>query len=344
MQALVDEILSVNLARRPKPLAVFIMGPTASGKTDLAMRLYDCLPCELISVDSALIYQGMNIGSAKPNKQELENYPHHLIDMIDPAQNYSAADFRRDALNLMSDIQEKGKIPVLVGGTMMYYNLLLKGLSDLPSASPVVRAEIDQMAAEHGWAYVHGELDKIDPVSAERINPNDPQRIQRALEVYKISGKTMTQFRQEEAQSKGQDYLAEFPFDVVQIALAPDDRSILHERIKQRFIKMCDSGFVAEVEQLKARGDLDLSMPSMRCVGYRQVWQYLEGEFDYDTMLEKGVVATRQLAKRQLTWLRGWQDVNWIYTSNEQQALSKSELFYFMQLEALKIINQRLKK
>ena len=301
------------------------------------------MPCELISVDSALIYKGMDIGSAKPSRDELARYPHFLVDIIDPAQRYSAADFRRDALTLMQEIQARGKVPVLVGGTMMYFNLLLKGLSDLPSASLEIRSQINQMAAEHGWACVHAELKKVDPVSAERINPNDPQRLQRALEVYKISGKTMTQFRQEESEAKNVDFLADFPFDVVQLALAPQERSVLHDRIEQRFLHMCDNGFVAEVEQLKARGDLDLSMPSMRCVGYRQVWQYLQGDFDYETMLDKGVIATRQLAKRQLTWLRGWQGVNWIYTTDEHHGLSKSELLDIIQLDALKIIKKQLK-
>jgi len=323
-----------------KPPAIFLMGPTASGKTDLAMRLQDALNCELISVDSALIYKDMDIGTAKPSAEELADYPHHLVDIIDPGQSYSVAEFCQNAFALMEDITTRGKIPLLVGGTMMYFRALIYGLGDLPSASPEIRAEIDKDAEEHGWAYVHQQLAEVDPESAQRINPNDPQRIQRALEVFRASGVTMTEHRRIEQAKKSSDPIADFPYNLLQIAIAPEDRAVLHKRIEQRFIAMCKSGFEDEVKALKARGDLHLDMPSMRSVGYRQMWQYLDGDYDYDEMLYKGIVATRQLAKRQLTWLRGWQGLNWIYTSDKQHALDKSELIDFMTGEALKITGQ----
>ncbi|MCK5881991.1 MAG: tRNA (adenosine(37)-N6)-dimethylallyltransferase MiaA [Sinobacterium sp.] len=306
------------------------------------MRLQDELNGEIISVDSALIYKGLNIGSAKPTPDELAVYPHHLVDILDPAESYNAADFRRDALALMHDIVARGKTPLLVGGTMMYFKVLLEGMGDLPSASPSVRAEIDATAKEKGWGFVHDELAKVDPESAARINVNDPQRLQRALEVYKISGTTMTEFRRLEALSKPDDPLQHFPFDVVQLALAPEDRSVLHQRIEQRFIKMCEHGFKEEVIALRARPDLHVGLASMRCVGYRQMWLHLDGDYDYDEMVFKGVVATRQLAKRQLTWLRGWKSLNWIYTTEQQHVLSKNELLDFMLERALRIIGKHL--
>ncbi len=325
-----------------KPLAIFLMGPTASGKTDLAMRLQDELNGEIISVDSALIYKGLDIGSAKPSSEELALYPHHLVDILDPAESYNAADFRNDALALMNEIHARGKTPILVGGTMMYFKVLIEGMGDLPSASPEIRAEIDRLAGQHGWAYVHEELAKVDPASAERINPNDPQRLQRALEVFRVSGVTMTEFRRLEALSKSDTPLQDFSFNVVQLALAPEDRSVLHQRIEQRFVAMCENGFKEEVMALKQRQDLHLDLPSMRCVGYRQMWLHLDGEYTYDEMLFKGIVATRQLAKRQLTWLRGWQGLNWIYTTKQQQILCKEELLDFMLENALKIIGKHL--
>ena len=330
-----------------KPLAIFIMGPTASGKTDLAMRLQDEINGEIISVDSALIYKGLDIGSAKPTRQELEAYPHHLIDILEPTESYSAADFCKDALRLMADITSRGKIPILAGGTMMYFRILIHGMSDLPSADPAVRAEIDKIAKEQGWPYVHGLLAEIDPQSAARIKPTDPQRIQRALEVYRIAGKTMTAFREEEAAVKSEDPLADFPYDVVQFAISPEHRSVLHQRIEQRFLKMCQFGFQQEVEALMSRSDLTLDMPSMRCVGYRQMWEHLEGKYDYDEMLHKGIVATRQLAKRQLTWLRGWQNLNWLYTNRGQTMIdaeeNKQAIVDLLLCDSLKIINKRLK-
>lgn len=283
---------------------VFLMGPTAAGKTALAMALAQQAHAELISVDSALIYRGMDIGTAKPTAEEQAQAPHRLIDILDPAQAYSAADFRTDALSHIADIHGQGKIPVLVGGTMMYYKTLLAGISPLPEADAAIRADIETRAATQGWAALHQELSLIDPMSAARIHPNDPQRINRALEVFYISGRTMTELTQQQGEP--------FPYRVSQFAIAPDDRSVLHQRIELRFQQMLAQGFIAEVEALKARSDLHPDLPSMRCVGYRQVWDYLDGLVSYDEMVYRGVAATRQLAKRQLTWLRGWQDLTWL--------------------------------
>ncbi|WP_210147110.1 tRNA (adenosine(37)-N6)-dimethylallyltransferase MiaA [Shewanella maritima] len=285
------------------------MGPTASGKTALAIELAKHHNCEIISVDSALIYKGMDIGSAKPTADEIAQAPHALIDILDPAESYSAADFRQDAIAEIERILAKGKTPLLVGGTMMYFKTLLEGLSPLPSADEAIRAEITKQAESIGWQALHQELCDIDPVAGERIHPNDPQRLSRALEVYRITGKTLTELSQTKAPA--------LPYDVVQFAIAPTDRKVLHELIAKRFNIMLEQGFVAEVESLKARGDLHIDMPSMRCVGYRQCWQYLDGEFDYKTMVEKGTAATRQLAKRQLTWLRGWPDLHWLESGAE---------------------------
>ena len=286
------------------PKAIFLMGPTAAGKTALAMDLYDNIPCELISVDSALIYKDMNVGTAKPTAAELTKYPHHLVDIIDPSESYSAAQFREDVLPLMQDIVARGKMPVLVGGTMMYFNALTKGMAKLPQADDGIRAEITQTAEQDGWPAVHKLLQAVDPESAARLAPNDSQRIQRALEVYRISGKTLTLHWQEQQQQK-------LPFEVLNLAIMPKERKTLHQRIEQRFSIMLEQGFVDEVQALYDRGDLNLEMPSMRCVGYRQAWMYINGDIDHKTMIEKGVVATRQLAKRQITWLRSWQDLHW---------------------------------
>ena len=297
------------------PPAIFLMGPTASGKTDLALQLADALPCEIISVDSALIYRGMDIGSAKPNAEILQKYPHHLIDILDPAQSYSAAQFRDDALQAMADITARGRIPLLVGGTMLYFKALTEGLAAMPSADPEVRARLEQQAASEGWAALHTELQRIDPVSAQRIHPNDPQRLLRALEVWHISGQTMTQLRAKQSLEKQQLLAsngAHLPYNVATFAIAPQQRSVLHERIAQRFQQMLEQGFIAEVEALRQRGDLHIDLPSMRAVGYRQAWAYLDGEYAYDEMIERGIIATRQLAKRQFTWLRSWDDVEWL--------------------------------
>lgn len=284
--------------RMQKPLAIFLMGPTASGKTDLAIRLRQTLPVEIISVDSALIYRGMDIGTAKPSQAELTLAPHRLIDIRDPAESYSVANFREDALREMADIQAAGKIPLLVGGTMLYYKGLLEGLSPLPSADPALRTEIEAKAAQHGWAALHQELAVIDPVAAQRINPNDSQRINRALEVFYLSGKTMTALTAQQGEA--------LPYNIVQFAIAPHERAVLHQRIEQRFEKMIALGFEQEVRALFERGDLHADLPSIRCVGYRQMWAYLEGEISFDEAIYKGICATRQLAKRQITWLRGW--------------------------------------
>ena len=286
------------------PDAIFLMGPTASGKTDLAIELCQRLPCDIISVDSALIYQGMDIGTAKPNAAELAIAPHRLIDILDPAQSYSAADFCRDAHAHIQEIQSKGRIPLLVGGTMLYFKALLEGLSPLPSSDAAVRAQLEAQAVEQGWEALHNELKEIDPVSAQRIHPNDPQRLLRALEVYKISGLSLTELSQ--TKSNG------LAGRICQFAIAPKERSVLHKRIEQRFNAMLDAGFEAEVKALYERGDLHTNMPSVRCVGYRQMWEYFDGSLDYEEMIFRGVVATRQLARRQMTWLKGWENVHWL--------------------------------
>lgn len=283
---------------------VFLMGPTASGKTALATALYQRLPVELISVDSALVYKQMDIGTAKPTAEELAITPHHLIDIRDPAQSYSAADFRSDALRLIAEIQQRGNIPLLVGGTMLYFKALLDGISPLPEADAAVRLQLETEAASKGWAALHEELAKVDPVSAARIHPNDPQRINRALEVYRLTGRSLTELTAE----KGEP----FAFPAHQFAIAPADRAVLHQRIAIRFEQMLAAGFEQEVLHLKQRADLHPDQPSMRCVGYRQMWQYLDGECSYQQMTERGIAATRQLAKRQLTWLRGWPDLSWL--------------------------------
>jgi len=290
------------------PTAIFLMGPTASGKTDLAIKLALECNCEIISVDSALIYKGMDIGTAKPSKAELQRAPHALVDIIDPIESYSAGDFREDALRLMQEITKRGHTPLLVGGTMLYYKALVDGLSPLPSANPEIRAQIEKEALENGWQVLHGKLHEIDPVSAARIHVNDPQRLARALEVFRISGKSLTELTQVKSDP--------IPYNIKQFAIAPAEKSLLHQRIEQRFELMLGSGFEQEVRKLYQRGDLHLDLPSMRCVGYRQMWEYLQGTMDYEEMRFRGVVATRQLAKRQMTWLRGWKDVTWLETGS----------------------------
>ncbi len=289
------------------------MGPTASGKTDLAIRLRQQLPVELISVDSALIYRDMNIGTAKPDAAELAQAPHRLIDIRDPSQSYSAADFREDALKEMADIVAAGRIPLLVGGTMLYFKALLEGLSPLPQADPAIRAEIEQQAQEQGWLALHQELQQIDPVSATRIHPNDPQRLSRALEVFRISGKTLTELTQTQGET--------LPYQVHQFAITPMDRAILHQRIEQRFDKMIKAGFEQEVRALYERGDLHPDLPSVRCVGYRQMWDYFDGNCTLDDAVFRGICATRQLAKRQITWLRSWKALTWLDSSDVEKAL-----------------------
>ncbi|OUR76563.1 tRNA (adenosine(37)-N6)-dimethylallyltransferase MiaA [Colwellia psychrerythraea] len=285
------------------------MGPTASGKTALAMALQEALPCDIVSVDSALIYRGMDIGTAKPTKSELAQYPHKLIDLRDASESYSAADFCRDALAEIAEIRGNNRIPLLVGGTMMYFKSLIEGISPLPTANAEIRQGIETEALAKGWQAMHDQLAEIDPVSAERIHPNDPQRLTRALEVYRLTSNTLTQL----TQIKG----AKLDGDVLQLAITPKERSTLHERIALRYQQMIDMGFEQEVIKLKSRDDLHQDLPSIRCVGYRQMWQYLEGEFDHDEMIFRGVCATRQLAKRQLTWLRNWPDLHWLTTDDK---------------------------
>ena len=278
------------------------MGPTASGKTGVAVDLVQRLPCEIISVDSAMVYRGMDIGTAKPDAATLAAAPHHLIDILDPTLSYSAAQFCQDALQLMAEITARGHIPLLVGGTMLYFKALRQGLNDLPPADPAIRASIDAMAAESGWSAVHAELARLDPATAARLNPADSQRIQRALEICTLTGQTMSSLIEKDA-------AVDLPYNVHALALLPSDRAVLHQRIAQRFDIMLAQGLIDEVEKLRRDARLDLSLPSMRCVGYRQAWQYLDGEFGLPELREKGIVATRQLAKRQLTWLRGMEGV-----------------------------------
>ena len=286
-----------------KPLLLCVMGPTASGKTDLAEALAQDMDCELISVDSALVYRGLDIGSAKPD------YPHHLVDIRDPAQPYSAADFAADASRLVDEISARGKTPLLVGGTMLYFKAFLEGLADMPAADPQIRAQIEAEADALGWPQLHAELARVDPESAARIHPNHSQRLARALEVYRASGVPISQWQNAEP-----DNLPRERFRIVQVAICPQERAILHQRIARRFEQMMAAGLLAEVETLFRRGDLHADLPSMRTVGYRQLWQHLAGECSEEEAVERAVAATRQLAKRQLTWLRKWPDLEWIYT------------------------------
>ncbi|WP_426117628.1 tRNA (adenosine(37)-N6)-dimethylallyltransferase MiaA [Pseudomonas sp. DSP3-2-2] len=297
------------------PPAIFLMGPTAAGKTDLAIELTKVLPCELISVDSALVYRGMDIGTAKPSKAQLAEFPHRLVDILDPAQSYSAADFRTDALAAMAEITARGNIPLLVGGTMLYFKALMDGLADMPAADAEVRAQLEAQATVHGWQALHDELAAVDPVSAARIHPNDPQRLIRALEVYRVSGMSMTAHREQQT-AQSTDAAAsgrrQLPYTVANLAIAPADRKVLHDRIALRFSQMLDQGFLDEVLALRSRGDLHSGLPSIRAVGYRQVWDHLDGKLTWSEMQERGIIATRQLAKRQFTWLRSWEDLHWL--------------------------------
>ena len=284
------------------PPAVFLMGPTAAGKTDLAVELVQQRACEIISVDSALIYQGMDIGSAKPDADTLAVAPHHLINICDPLEAYSVARFRTDALALMAQITARGKVPLLVGGTMMYYKALMDGLAQLPESDPAIRAQLEQEIEEHGLESMHVRLCDVDPVAGARINAADTQRVTRAMEVFLLTGETLTTHWSRQEQQR-------LPYQVTSVGVWPADRAVLHQRIEQRYEIMLQQGFKHEVESLMARGDLHLDLPSMRCVGYRQMWQHLAGEYDEAAMQFKGIVATRQLAKRQLTWLRSWPEL-----------------------------------
>lgn len=280
---------------------ICLLGPTASGKTNLAIRLTQEFPCDIISVDSAMVYRDMDIGTAKPTAAELAIAPHRLINICDPRENYSAGQFCQDALREINDIHHQGRIPLLVGGTMLYFNLLQRGFAEFPSADEKIRRSIDQEAEKLGWPALHAQLIEVDPKSAEHIHPNDSQRIQRALELYRATGKSLSQWQQE------QQWRAH-PFDIINLVVAPLERSVVHERIERRFDLMLQQGLVAEVERLFQRGDLNPALPALRMVGYRQVWSYLEGEYDQREMRLRAIYATRQFAKRQFTWLRQWPD------------------------------------
>lgn len=303
------------IERSDLPPAIFLMGPTASGKTALAVQLAQQLETEIISVDSALVYKGMDIGTAKPTAEERKGIPHHLIDILDPAEVFSTGRFRKSALQLMEDITSRGKVPILVGGTMLYFNALFNGLASLPEANAEIRKKLDEELFANGKEAMHARLESIDPVSAKRIHPNDPQRVQRALEVYQLSGKPISQFFAEAQQNQ-------VPYKKIKLIVAPEDRKQLHEKIAQRFKLMIELGLIDEVSALYQRGDLNEKMPSIRAVGYRQTWSYLQGEYDLDTLIEKAIIATRQLAKRQFTWLRREQDALQ-YASSENNLSEK---------------------
>jgi len=289
------------------------MGPTASGKTGLAVELAQDLNGEIISVDSALVYRGMDIGTAKPSPTEMAGVPHHLIDTRDPANVYSAADFRVDALHLIGEISARGHLPILTGGTMLYFKALKHGLAIMPQANQQIRDEISERGKALGWSVIHDDLARVDPKAAERINRNDPQRLQRALEVYLISGKSLSEWQSEP--------LPACPVDLMELAIIPPNRQMLHQRIETRFRQMLEHGLIAEVEGLYHRDDLHSGLPAIKSVGYRQVWAYLDGDIDFETMVQKAIVATRQLAKRQYTWLRSWEDLRIIEAPLRTEAL-----------------------
>lgn len=293
---------------------VCLMGPTASGKTALAIDLTQRYPFEIISVDSAMVYRDMNIGTAKPSQEEQRIAPHRLIDLCDPEEPYSAGRFIKDAISAIKDIQANGNIPLLVGGTMLYFRALQEGVASLPTADPIIRDRLLQEAAQKGWPTMHAQLKKIDPQTAEQLHPNDAQRIQRALEVFEISGQTMS-----ELQSANANPPLEYP--CINLVIEPNDRKHLHQRIEKRFADMLEQGFIEEVKRLKERANLHSKLPSIRTVGYRQAWNYLDGQYDKDTMTERAIIATRQLAKRQLTWLRGWKNAT-RYTLETQNLLN----------------------
>ncbi len=292
---------------KPTPPAIFLMGPTAAGKTGLAMYLHDRLPVDIINVDSSQVYRGMDIGTAKPSQQELVQAPHRLIDIRDPAQPYSAAEFRTDALREMADITSRGRIPLLAGGTMFYFRALEAGLADLPSADPALRRRLTEEAHRFGWPALHERLRQHDPASAARIKPNDAQRVQRALEILELSGRRASEFKRDPA--------TQFPYRVIKVIICPEQRAELHRRIALRFSDMLKRGLLAEVELLRRREDLSIELPSVRTVGYRQAWEYLSGGINYQEMLEKSIISTRQLAKRQLTWLRATPESTWFDSS-----------------------------
>lgn len=286
-----------------RPLLICLMGPTASGKTDLAIDLARVMGCELVSVDSALVYRGLDIGSAKPD------YPHHLVDIREPDQPYSAAEFATDAERVVAQIIDRGRTPLLVGGTMLYFRAFLEGMAPMPVANPALRQEIEAQAEAEGWPALHRELARVDPVAAGRIHPNHSQRLSRALEVYRLSGVPISKWQ---AQLPKQAAMARFR--LCQLAICPQERAVLHERIERRFEQMMAAGFLDEVRALHARAGLHLDLPAIRAVGYRQLWHHLDGDCSLDDAVARGVAATRQLAKRQLTWLRKWPELNWLKT------------------------------
>jgi tRNA dimethylallyltransferase len=298
-----------------KPV-VFLMGPTCSGKTGAAVELVQRLPAQIINVDSALVYRGLEIGAARPEPAVLAKAPHRLLGFLDPTEPYSAARFRDDALAEIRDIHAAGSMPLLVGGTMLYFKALQQGLAKLPAADPEVREQIDAIAREHGWPEVHRLLAEVDPEAAARLKPNDSQRLQRALEVYRITGQPLSELHRQQKAVALSDSAgggeAAFPYTAHCFALAPSSRALLHDRIATRFHTMLADGLVEEVERLRSRGDLHRELPAIKAVGYRQVWDYLDGRYSYDEMVERGIIATRQLAKRQFTWLRGWPGLEWL--------------------------------
>ena len=301
-----------------KPALVCLMGPTASGKTELAIALAAELDCELVSVDSALVYRGLDIGSAKPD------YPHHLVDICDPAEAYSAARFSEDARLRVAEIVARGRTPLLVGGTMLYFRAFLEGLADMPEADPVIRAQIEREAAAQGWPHMHRQLAAVDPEAAARIHPRHSQRLSRALEVYRATGTTLSAFHARGNQGDG-GAIRDL-YRVIQLAICPADRAQLHRLIEQRFSLMLEAGLVQEVRQLYARGDLHPDLPAVRAVGYRQVWQYLDGLCTLEEARDRAIAATRQLAKRQLTWLRKWPEIEWILTDHAGNVAQSDEL------------------
>ncbi len=295
------------------------MGPTASGKTALALELAERRPFQLVNVDSAQVFRDMDIGTGKPDAETLSRHPHELMDILDPAESYSASDFRADAIRVIEQALHENKLPLLVGGTMLYFKTLRDGLAAMPSADPATRERIEQKAEAEGWPAVHAWLAEVDPEAAARIHPNDPQRLQRALEVFLVSGRPLSEFhRQEQARKSINDN--SLPFNLRFFAIIPEDRAILHDRIATRFRQMLTDGLLDEVRALHSRGDLSEGLPSIKSVGYRQVWQHLEGQLDYDQMVEKSIIATRQLAKRQLTWLRSWENLTSLTGSPAQSA------------------------
>ncbi len=296
----------------PQAPVVFLMGPTASGKTALAIELFQSELFEIISVDSAMVYQQMDIGSAKPSEKELKLAPHHLIDFVDPADSYSASTFCADAIDLINQIHQRRKVPLMVGGTMMYFKSLKDGLAELPQSDQQVREQLKQISEVNGIAHLHSMLSDIDPETAKRLHSNDTQRIMRALEVYQLSQKPISQWHAEQA-------LNALPNPLLSIALAPQDRSVLHQRIELRFNQMIEHGFLDEVSSLYNRGDLSLDCPSMKSVGYRQIWQHLNNELTLSEAIERAIIATRQLAKRQYTWLRSWPNIQWYDPLEEEQ-------------------------